>query len=111
MRAAEAVCVLHQCLKYNVHFLVLIFIQMVFVCCYFRTLRTSFFWGRKLSPQLDAHSCGVFVCMFAKLLSAGVDDNKVIEEAFDEEKIKNFRILMAEEILSRGKLFTRLSNE
>ncbi|CAJ0749532.1 9933_t:CDS:2 [Entrophospora sp. SA101] len=60
----------------------------------------------KKTPQLDDHSCGVFVCMFAKLLSAGLNDDKVIKEAFDMEKIKNFRILMAEEILYSSKPFT-----
>nr|CAG8582809.1 8041_t:CDS:2 [Entrophospora candida] len=33
----------------------------------------------KKTPQLDDHSCGVF----AKLLSAGLNDDKVIKEAFD----------------------------
>ncbi|CAH1757548.1 8224_t:CDS:2 [Entrophospora sp. SA101] len=67
--------------------------------------------GNRHIKTVDDHSCGVFVCMFAKLLSDGIDDETIIEEAFDEQKIREFRILMAEKILSKSILCVKDSDQ
>ncbi|CAJ0907054.1 16046_t:CDS:2 [Entrophospora sp. SA101] len=75
------------------------------------SFKNQFINTRNNGPQIDDHSCGVFVCMFAKLLSDGIDDETIIEEAFDEQKIREFRILMAEKILSKSILCVKDSDQ
>lgn len=50
---------------------------------------------RKLPEQHDRGSCGVFTCMYAKHLLAGLD----VSQAFSQRDISRLRLQMAADLL------------
>lgn len=49
-------------------------------------------------PQVDRHSCGVFVCLFARLIAENIERDKIKYIAKFEEVIKKFRKVISIEL-------------
>ncbi|CAG8788933.1 17531_t:CDS:1, partial [Racocetra fulgida] len=43
------------------------------------------------TPQMDANSCGVFICFFARLLAEGYEDDEILDILFNHNVIEHYR--------------------
>ncbi|CAG8473079.1 1947_t:CDS:2 [Ambispora gerdemannii] len=55
-------------------------------------------WVQERGPQTDGASCGVFVCLIAKLLTDGKTEEQIKEIIFEKDAAYNYRKVMTLEI-------------
>ncbi|CAG8507201.1 7662_t:CDS:1 [Ambispora leptoticha] len=55
-------------------------------------------WVQERGPQTDGSSCGVFVCLIAKLLTDGKTEEQIKEIIFEKDAALNYRKVMTLEI-------------
>lgn len=55
-------------------------------------------FDKEAAPQVDGYSCGVFICMFARLIAEDIEMDKIKSIAKFEEAVKKFRKVMCIEL-------------